>query len=83
MCGQLRILHQPRSFKNIFRRFYGVDPARTDGSYGLGLSIAEGMIVEHNGKIRAENINGHNKFFVSLPLQIAPSASFRGWFFIY
>ena len=55
--------------QNIFKRFYRVDKARNDGqSYGLGLSIADSTISEHNGKIWAESENGYNTFFVSLPL---------------
>lgn len=55
--------------ENIFKRFYRVDQARNDGkSYGLGLSIADSIIKEHNGKIWGESENGYNTFFVSLPL---------------
>lgn len=55
--------------RNIFKRFYRMDKARNDGqSYGLGLSIADSIIKEHNGRIWAESENGYNKFFVSLPL---------------
>ena len=54
--------------ENIFKRFYRVDKARNDGqSYGLGLSIADSIIKEHNGKIWAESANGYNSFYVSLP----------------
>ncbi|MCR5167582.1 MAG: HAMP domain-containing histidine kinase [Oscillospiraceae bacterium] len=52
--------------KNIFKRFYRVDQARTDGeSYGLGLSIAESIVNEHGGRIWAESENGINTFYVS------------------
>lgn len=54
--------------QNIFHRFYTVDKARTGDSYGLGLSIASGIVDEHKGKIWAESDNGHNRFFVKLPL---------------
>lgn len=55
--------------ENIFKRFYRVDQARNDGqSYGLGLSIADSIVKEHNGKIWAESADGFNTFFVSLPL---------------
>ena len=53
---------------NIFRRFYTIDKARTGGSYGLGLSIAQGIVEEHKGKIWAESTGGHNRFYVKLPL---------------
>lgn len=55
--------------ENIFKRFYRVDQARNDGqSYGLGLSIADSIVKEHNGKIWAESADGFNTFYVSLPL---------------
>ncbi len=54
--------------KNIFRRFYRMDKARTmDHSYGLGLSIAENIVKQHKGNIWAESENGINTFFVQLP----------------
>ncbi|MCI8439077.1 MAG: HAMP domain-containing histidine kinase [Oscillospiraceae bacterium] len=54
---------------NIFKRFYRVDEARRrDGSCGLGLAIAEGIVASHRGKIWAESGNGVNTFFVRLPV---------------
>ena len=53
--------------KNIFKRFYRGDTARAmNGSYGLGLSIAESIVGAHKGKIWAESENGYNTFFVQL-----------------
>ena len=54
--------------ENIFKRFYRSDKARvSDGSYGLGLSIAKAVADEHAGKIWAESKNGMNTFCIELP----------------
>ena len=53
--------------KNIFKRFYRVDKARSGGSYGLGLAIAESIVKEHRGKIWAESAGNVNTFFVTIP----------------
>ena len=54
--------------ENIFKRFYRVDKARTrDGGYGLGLPIAQSIVTEHRGRIRAESAGGYNTFFLELP----------------
>lgn len=55
--------------RDIFKRFYRVDQARTlSGSYGLGLPIAEGIVRLHKGKIWAESRDGIITFFVQLPV---------------
>lgn len=58
----------PEDLEKIFRRFYTVDQTRTGSSYGLGLSIAQGIIREHKGETWAESAQGHNRFYVKLPL---------------
>ncbi len=57
----------PEHLENLFKRFYRQNAARTrDGSFGLGLSIAEGIVQAHKGKIWAQSRNGYNTFFVEL-----------------
>ena len=53
----------------IFQRFYRSDQARTrDGSFGLGLAIAQSIAQLHRGRIWAESRDGVNTFFVELPM---------------
>ena len=53
---------------DIFKRFYRTDAARSrDGSYGLGLSIAQRIVENHGGKIWAQPAIGGNTFTISLP----------------
>lgn len=59
----------PEDCKNVFKRFYRVDKARSmSGSYGLGLSIAETLVHSHRGRIWASSQPDRNTFFVQLPL---------------
>lgn len=54
----------------LFDRFYRVDKARTrNGSYGLGLSIAEAIVEKYKGKIKVTEIdNNLIQFEVRLPI---------------
>ena len=55
--------------KNIFKRFYRADTARPyNGSFGLGLSIAQNVVTLHKGKIWEESADGVNRFIVELPM---------------
>ena len=68
MGGYIRLSKE--DLKNIFKRFYRSDTAHTQrGSYGLGLSIAQNIVLRHHGKIWAESKNGRNTFFVELPVK--------------
>ncbi len=56
--------------KNLFKRFYRADKARAmNHSYGLGLSIAQSICLDHGGKITAKSENGWNRFIVELPVK--------------
>lgn len=55
--------------QDIFKRFYRANQARTmNRSYGLGLSIAQGIVQQHRGKIWAQSRDGINTFYVNLPM---------------
>ena len=57
------------ALKNIFKRFYRLDDARSrDGSFGLGLAIAQQIVTAHKGEINAAYREGWIYFTVRLPL---------------
>lgn len=59
----------PEDRERIFLRFYRVDQARErNGSFGLGLAIAQSIVTDHGGKIWVESNESGNCFFVQLPL---------------
>ena len=55
--------------EHLFERFYRADGSRSDhGSFGLGLSIAQAIVKEHNGTIRCQSDAQSTRFTVTLPL---------------
>jgi len=48
---------------NIFKRFYQADKARTDGGFGLGLSLAESIVKAHGAAIDVTSEEGRGSKF--------------------
>lgn len=55
--------------EHLFERFYRTDAARTRGGYGLGLAIAQSIVMTHHGHIAVESRDGKTIFTVTLPLK--------------
>ena len=62
---------EKEQLNRLFDRFYRADSSRSQatGGYGLGMSIAHGIVVAHKGKIQATS-SGENTLtvLVTLPL---------------
>lgn len=58
----------PEDLAHIFQRFYRGDTTRArNGSFGLGLAIAQSIVLRHRGRIWAQSRQGVNTFRVELP----------------
>ncbi|MCX6144750.1 MAG: ATP-binding protein, partial [Ignavibacteriales bacterium] len=59
----------PDSLNRIFEKFYRVPGSKT-GGIGLGLSIAQGFVLAHGGRMTVENLSGGGaRFTIRLPLE--------------
>ncbi|MGI6153569.1 MAG: sensor histidine kinase [Christensenellaceae bacterium] len=54
--------------QKIFERFYRKDPSRSQktGGYGLGLSIAQGIVEKYGGEIGVESVPGEWAMFTAV-----------------
>ena len=52
--------------EKIFERFYRIDRSRNrdENRYGLGLSIAKNIVINHQGKISVDSLHGYTTFKV-------------------
>lgn len=63
----------PEFHRQIFQRFYRLDPSRSRevGGTGLGLSIARNTVLNMGGDIRVDsNVGEGSAFTISVPLQV-------------
>ena len=71
----------PEFHKQIFQRFYRLDPARSRevGGTGLGLSIARNTVLNTGGDIRVDSKVGEGaSFTISVPLEAENLGLFEG-----
>jgi heavy metal sensor kinase len=63
----------PLELPHIFDRFYRVDRSRSTQGSGLGLSIAQEIVLRHGGTISVNSqVDQGTEFSVSLPLPLIP-----------
>ncbi|MEB3073243.1 sensor histidine kinase [Parvimonas sp. C2] len=54
-----------KNYNILFERFYRADSSRNSktGGYGIGLSIAQSIVLKHKGKISADSVDGERIVF--------------------
>ncbi|WBB29326.1 sensor histidine kinase [Parvimonas micra] len=54
-----------KNYNILFERFYRADSSRNSktGGYGIGLSIAQSIVLKHKGKISADSFDGERIIF--------------------
>ncbi len=60
----------PERLARLFERFYRADDSRGEqAGFGLGLSIADAIVKEHRGSVKAESDASGTHFTITLPLK--------------
>lgn len=61
----------------LFDRFYRADPsrARMTGGHGIGLSIAQAIVIQHGGRIEVRKEGDRAVFEATIPLSAGPASS--------
>ena len=56
---------EAKNYNVLFERFYRADSSRNSqtGGYGIGLSIAQSIVLKHKGKISADSFDGERIVF--------------------
>ncbi len=64
----------PQNLERIFEKFFRADSSRgTKPAAGLGLAIANQIVLLHGGSITAASSPAYTEFHVTLPLAAAQS----------
>ena len=58
---------QKKKYDELFERFYRSDLSRNSktGGYGIGLSLAQSIVLRHKGKLYAESFDGKSIIFTA------------------
>lgn len=60
----------PENLAHLFERFYRADTSRGEKTgFGLGLSIADTIAMEHKGTLKAESDADSTRFIFTMPLK--------------
>ncbi|WHO37645.1 HAMP domain-containing sensor histidine kinase [Sphingobium sp. AP49] len=61
-----------KDLETIFERLVRLDPSRSKGGHGLGLSMVRAIVHAHHGRIRAESSTPGLRFLIQFPIDHQP-----------